>query len=314
MKDESRLIFVPRNNSEVKEFKISRLKIITYSFVFLISFTFIGKISLDLLVDFSHNSKIKTLERTNAVLQDRLVEAKAQIDSINNQVKLIFHKDEELRTVLGLSQLSSDVREVGIGGADFDYNFEDEVSGFEDNVGLGEQLSELAKLEREVKLQLTSYKELMVAFQTQQDSLKYLPSLKPILDGYISRTYGVKRHPILHKNRMHYGIDFSAPIGTPVYASADGVISYTGSMSGYGRTVQVDHKYGYKTQYSHLSKYVVRNGQTVKRGEKIGEVGNTGLSTGPHLHYEVHFKGKVLDPSTYYFDDKILNTMVIQQN
>ena len=313
MKDESRLIFVPRNNSVVKEFKISRLKIIAYSLVFLISFTFVGKISLDLLVDFSHNSKIKTLERTNAVLQDRLVDAKSKIDSINSPVKFIFQKDEELRTVLGLSQLSSDVREVGIGGSDFAYNFEDEVSGFEDNVGLGKQLSELAKLEREIKLQLSSYKELMVAFQNQQDSIKYLPSLKPILDGYTSRTFGVKRHPILHRNRMHSGIDFSAQIGTPVYASADGVVSYTGSMSGYGRTVKIDHKYGFKTQYSHLNKYVVRNGQNVKRGEKIGEVGNTGLSTGPHLHYEVAFKGKVLDPSTYYFDDKILNTMVIQK-
>jgi len=313
MKDESRLIFVPRNNSEVKEFKISRLKIIAYSLIFLISFTFVGKISLDLLVDFSHNSKIKTLERTNAVLQDRLVDAKSKIDSINSQVKLIFQKDEELRTVLGLSQLSSDVREVGIGGADFAYNFEDEVSGFEDNVGLGKQLSELSKLEREIKLQLSSYKELMVAFQEQQDSIKYLPSLKPVLDSYTSRTFGVKRHPILHKNRMHSGIDFSASIGTPVYASADGIISYTGSMSGYGRTVKIDHKYGFKTQYSHLNKYVVRNGQSVKRGEKIGEVGNTGLSTGPHLHYEVVFKGKVLDPSIYYFNDKILNTMVIQK-
>lgn len=312
MKDESRLIFVPRNNSEVKEFKISRLKLITYALVFLVTFTLIGKISLDLLVDFSHNSKIKTLERTNAVLQARLVDAKSKIDSINQQVNVIFSRDEELRTVLGLPQLSSDVREVGIGGSDFDYNFEDEVSGFEDNVGLGKQLSELSKLEREIKLQLSSYKDLMVAFQKQQDSLKYLPSLKPILDGYVSRTFGVKRHPILHKNRMHSGIDFSAPIGTPVYASADGVVSFSGSISGYGRTVKIDHKYGFKTQYSHLNKYVVRNGQKVKRGEKIGEVGNTGLSTGPHLHYEVAFKGKTVDPSTYYFDDKILNTMVIQ--
>lgn len=313
MKDESRLIFVPRNNSEIKEFKISRIKIITYSLLILFTFTFVGKISLDLLVDFSHNSKIKTLERTNAVLQNRLSDAKIQIEDINTQIDLIVKKDDDLRIVLGLPQIGSDVREVGIGGSEFDYNFEDEVSGFEDNIGLGDQLSKLSKLERAIKFELSSYQELMTAFQNKQDSIKHLPSLKPVLKGYTSSSFGVRLHPILHKRRMHPGIDFSAATGTPVYASAGGVISYTGFMSGYGKTVKIDHKYGFKTQYSHLDKYVVRNGQKVRRGEKIGEVGNTGLSTGPHLHYEVVFKDRVLNPRSYYFDDKILNDMVVNK-
>jgi murein DD-endopeptidase MepM/ murein hydrolase activator NlpD len=312
MKDESRLIFIPKHSSKLKEFKISRIKLISYATVFLICFTLAGKISLDLLVDFSQNSKIKTLERTNAVLQDRLLEAKTKIDSINKKIKLIVVKDEELRTVLGLSQVSSDVREVGIGGSEFNYNFEDEVSGFEDNIGLGEQLNELAKLEREVKLGLTSYQELMATFNNKQDSLKYLPSLKPVIEGYTSSSFGVRIHPILHQKRMHEGIDISAPRGTPVYATADGLVSFAGTLSGYGRTVKINHKYGFDTQYSHLNKFVVRNGEAVKRGQKIGEVGNSGLSTAPHLHYEVAYKGKVLDPKLYYFDDRILNTMVIQ--
>lgn len=313
MKDESRLIFVPSHSSRVKEFKISRIKLFTYSIIFLVCFALVGKVSLDLLVDFSQNSKIKTLERTNAVLQDRLVEAKTKIDSINNQISLIVQKDEELRTVLGLTQLSSDVREVGIGGSEFDYSFEDEVSGFEDNDGLGKQLNELAKLEREVKLELSSYNELLNTFNNKQDSLKYLPSLKPVLEGYTSSSFGVRLHPILHQKRMHEGIDISAPRGTPVYASADGIISYANVMSGYGKTVKINHKYGFVTQYSHLNKFVVRNGETIKRGQKIGEVGNTGLSTAPHLHYEVSYNSKVLDPKLYYFDDRILNTMVVQK-
>jgi murein DD-endopeptidase MepM/ murein hydrolase activator NlpD len=313
MKDESRLIFVPRNNSEVKEFKISRLKLITYASIFLISFTFLGKVGLDLFVDFSHNSKIKTLERTNAVLEDRLIEAKTKIDSINQQIALIIKKDDELRTVLGLSQLGSDIREVGIGGADYDYNFEDEVSGFEDNIGLGEQLNELAKLEREVKLEYKSYTELMKTFQNKQDSLQHLPSLKPVLDGYISSRFGMRKHPIQGRRKHHEGLDLSAPRGTPVYAAADGIVKFTGIANGYGRMVRLDHKYGYETRYGHLNKYVVRNGQSIKRGQKIGEVGNTGLSTAPHLHYEVRFNGKPLDPRLYYFDDQILNSMVVNK-
>jgi murein DD-endopeptidase MepM/ murein hydrolase activator NlpD len=313
MKDESRLIFVPRNNSEVKEFKISRLKLITYSLLILITFTFVGKVTLDLLVDFSHDSKIKTLERTNTVLQSRLNEARLQIDSINTQINMIVAKDDELRILLGLPAIDSDVREVGIGGSEFDYNLEDEVSGFEDNIGLGQQLSNLSKLERAIKLELVSYQELMNAFQKKQDSIKYVPSLKPVLDGRISRSFGMKNHPILKVRRHHDGIDFGAPRGTPIYASADGVVKFVGRAGGYGKMVKLDHKYGFETRYGHMSKYVVRRGQTVKRGQKIGEVGNTGLSTAPHLHYEVLYNGKALNPNTYYFEDKELNALVVKK-
>jgi len=313
MKDESRLIFVPRNNSEIKEFKISRLKIVTFSLLILFTFTFLGKVSLDLLVDFSHNSKIKTLERTNTVLQSRLSEAKLQIDSINTQIDVIVKKDDELRIVLGLPQIDSDVREVGIGGSEFEFNFEDEVSGFEDNVGLGEQLSELSKLERAIKLELTSYQELMSAFHKKQDSIKYVPSLKPVLDGRISSSFGIRNHPRLKVRRHHEGLDLSAPRGTPIYASADGTVKYVGNAGGYGKMVKIDHIYGYETRYGHMTKYVVRRGQTIKRGQKIGEVGNTGLSTAPHLHYEVRYEGKALNPKTYYFDDQILNSLVVKK-
>ena len=266
-----------------------------------------------MLIDFSHNSKIKTLERTNAVLQSRLGEAQLQIDSINTQIDLIIQKDDELRIVLGLPLINSDVREVGIGGSEFGYNFEDEVSGFEDNIGLGEQLSELSKLGRAIKLELASYQELMSAFQKKQDSIKYVPSLKPVLDGRISSSFGMRNHPRLKVRRHHEGLDLSSPRGTPVYASADGVVKYIGVAGGYGRMVKIDHKYGFETRYGHMSKYVVRRGQTIKRGQKIGEVGNTGLSTAPHLHYEVRYEGKPLNPKTYYFEDIELNSMVVKK-
>lgn len=313
MKDESRIVFVPRNNSALKEFKISRIKLLTYSFAFLIFFTIIGKMSMDFLVDFSQNSKINTLERTNAVLQDRLLEAKVKIDSINAIMQLIVYKDEELRTVLGLSPLSSDVREVGIGGAEFDYSQIDEVSGFEDNIGLGQQLNALFKLEREIKLELSSYNELMLVFNEKQDSIKYVPSLKPVLEGKKSSGFGMRNHKILRVKRHHDGIDLSATRGTPIYASADGVVQFVGNAGGYGKMVRIDHKYGFETRYGHMSKYVVREGESVKRGQKIGEVGNTGLSTAPHLHYEVLYQRKALDPESYYFDDRILNTMAVQK-
>lgn len=313
MKDESRLIFIPRNTAEVKEYRVSRIKVITFASIFLILVTFLGKVGLDMMIDFSQNSKIKTLERTNAVLTSRLSEAKSRIDSLNHYVDVIAEKDEELRIVLGLPTLSQDVRDVGIGGADFVYNLNDEVSGFEDNVGLGDQLNRIAKLEREINLEMTSYKELLNAFHKKQDSIKHVPALKPVIDGRISSSFGSRNHPLYKVRKHHEGLDLAAKIGTPVYAAADGVVKFVGWNGGYGKVVKLNHKYGFETYYGHLNKWVVRNGQKVKRGQKIAEVGNTGNSTGPHLHYEVRLNGKAKNPRGFYFEDKELNTLVVNK-
>ncbi len=312
MKDESRLIFVSRGETKVKEFKISRVKLVTYIAIFLISFTFLGKMGLDLLVDFSHNSRINKLERTNAVLQSRLQDAKVKIKVIGKQISQIARKDDSLRTVMGVPVLSADVREVGIGGSDYSYDFQDEVHGFEDNIGLGKQFAQLNKLEREVNLETESYNSLLITFNKKQDSLRYMPSLKPVLDGIISSKFGSRIHPIYKVRRHHDGLDFSAERGTPVYASADGVVTYTGLAGGYGKLVKLNHKFGFETRYGHLSKIVVRRGEQVKRGQKIAEVGSTGLSTAPHLHYEVRLRGEAINPRAYYFDDKFLNEKIVK--
>ncbi len=313
MKDESRLIFVSRDETKVKEFKISRVKLISYISIFLISFTFLGKMGLDLLVDFSHNSRINKLERTNAVLLSRLQEAKGQIQLIGKQITRLTHKDDTLRTVMGIPTLSADVREVGIGGSNYKYDFQDEVHGFEDKIGLGEQFAHLNKLEREVKLEMDSYNDLLTTFNKKQDSLRYMPSMKPVLTGIISDKFGLRMHPILKVLRHHDGIDLSAKRGTPVYASADGVVVYTGLAGGYGKLIKLSHKYGFETRYGHLSKIVVRRGEQVKRGQKIAEVGSTGLSTAPHLHYEVRLHNKPINPRAYYFDDNILNEKIVKK-
>ncbi len=313
MRDESRLIFVSRDQAKVKEIKISRLKLTVYISIFLVTFVVAGKFGLDFLIDFSHNSRINRLERTNAVLQARLGEMKDKIGKINNTMDQIVKNDDELRIVIGLDEINADIRNVGIGGSNFDYDFGDEISGFDENVELSTQFAELAKLERGVQLELDSYRELMSTFQKKQDSLQFMPSLKPVLHSVISSKFGMRLHPINRVYRHHDGLDFSAPKGTPVYASADGVIRFAGMNGGYGNMVMIDHHYGFETGYGHLNKIVVRSGQKVKRGDKIGEVGNTGISTAPHLHYEVRHNGKHLNPMTYYFDDMILNERVVKK-
>lgn len=311
MKDESRLIFISRNQKKYKEIKISQVKLLTYISSFLLIFLVTGKFGLDILINFSHNSKIERLERTNTVLETRLQEMSNKIKTIGDKIDIVTTMDDELRALLGMEQISEDVRNVGIGGSNYEIDLTDEVSGFDQNFELGQQLMELSRFEREVKLEHSSYEDLYSTFYHKQDSIAYLPALRPLMKGVVSSKFGMRTHPVLKVRRHHDGLDFSAKKGTPVYATADGVIKHASRNGGYGNMVIISHKYGFETRYGHLNKYVVRKGQKVKRGDKIGEVGNTGLTTASHLHYEVKHNGKVVDPRAYYFDDKILNEQVV---
>ena len=140
--------------------------------------------------------------------------------------------------------------------------------------------------------------------QRKSDMITAIPAIRPLKNmKTITSGFGPRYHPILKTMRMHTGVDLTAPKGTPVYATADGVVSREKGGSGYGITVIINHGFSYQSLYAHLSKKVVKPGQKVKRGELIGYVGNTGLSFGPHLHYEVIKNGVKVNPVHYFFDD-----------
>ena len=138
----------------------------------------------------------------------------------------------------------------------------------------------------------------------QAEMLLAIPAIRPLKNMHtITSGFGNRYHPILKTLRPHTGIDITAPKGTPVYATADGVVTHEAGGSGYGITVEISHGYSYKTLYAHLSKKIVKPGQRVKRGEIIGYVGSTGLSLGSHLHYEVIKNGKYVNPVHYFYSD-----------
>jgi murein DD-endopeptidase MepM/ murein hydrolase activator NlpD len=162
----------------------------------------------------------------------------------------------------------------------------------------------MSQFERDIELEKLSYEEIYEAVKNHNDLIQATPSIIPIEGGWISSNFGYRKDPFTHKTQYHDGIDISANRGTPVYAAADGVIRncyYNGG--GYGRMITIDHGFGFTTVYAHLNKYVVKKGQQVKRGQKIGEVGSTGRSTGPHLHYEVQKFGVPKNPKNYFFID-----------
>jgi murein DD-endopeptidase MepM/ murein hydrolase activator NlpD len=137
--------------------------------------------------------------------------------------------------------------------------------------------------------------------------LASIPGIMPISTKDLRRIasgYGYRIHPVYKKWRMHTGIDFSSPTGTPIYATGDGRVSKPkDGLAGYGKTVVIDHGYGYKSLYAHMSKIAVKPGQRVTRGQIIGYVGNTGISTGPHLHYEVRKNDEPVNPVHFFFQD-----------
>ena len=156
-------------------------------------------------------------------------------------------------------------------------------------------LSELQQSADKMEIRLNSLKKSAVSYR---DKLEHTPRGMPTR-GRITSRYGSRRHPVTGRTQMHEGIDLAAPTGTPIVATADGVVLFSGSRAGYGRTVIIDHGYGFQTLYGHASKIVVRVGQRVKHGQVIAYVGSSGVSTGSHLHYEVRVSGKPVNPWPY---------------
>lgn len=161
-------------------------------------------------------------------------------------------------------------------------------------------------LERQVYMQSQSFDEVVDLCRRHDEMLACIPAIQPVANKDLRQTasgYGNRIDPICKTVKFHAGMDFSAFTGTPVYATGNGVVRKAGWEGLYGNCIEIDHGFGYLTRYAHLQKIEVRMGQKVVRGQTIGRVGSTGKSTGPHLHYEVHVKGKVVNPINYYFMD-----------
>ena len=161
-------------------------------------------------------------------------------------------------------------------------------------------------LEKQTYVQAKSYEEIVDLAKTREIRMECIPAIQPVLNKDLTRVasgYGVRIDPVYHVRKFHAGMDFTAPTGTEVFATGNGKVKFVGWKQGYGNTVIVDHGFGYETLYAHLFKALVKVGQKVKRSDIIALVGSTGKSTGPHLHYEVHYQGHHIDPRNYYFYD-----------
>ena len=221
----------------------------------------------------------------------------ARLDSLDDTLRAIGRRDQQIRLLAGLSADSAAQRPLGsgptlaIGGVS-----EMTVGSTTDIDGMIKRANSLA----------ASFAEVTGTLAHNTERMARIPSIMPTA-GWLSSNFSLSRfHPILHYARPHEGIDVSAPMGAPIVAPAGGIVRLVTVETGYGNVLEIDHGDGIITKYAHCSRIVVKLGQKVKRGQIIANVGSTGLSTGPHVHYEIHVNGKVVDPLTYVLPEGVI--------
>ena len=204
--------------------------------------------------------------------------------------------------MLGLEEISTDEREAGSGGGTPNPEFD--VYNQSTAELLRWTSSKIDNLERRISIQKISFEELKQSYNTNKDKLQHLPAIKPT-SGILLSSFGMRDHPVLGYPKRHGGADFRADIGSSVYSTANGKIKYVGLRGTLGRIIVIDHGYGYETLYAHLSTVPkdIKRGTEVERGQLIGYSGNSGLTEGPHLHYEIHLNNQKVNPINYLFAD-----------
>ena len=212
--------------------------------------------------------------------------------------------DHVYRIIYEQDPIPPSIRNAGIGGSERYQELA--TKDLEHKDYLLNTLSTFDQLKRQMYIQTKSHDELFSLARNQHLLLASMPAITPIplQQSYLSSGFGLRYHPIYKVRKMHTGIDFGAGVGTPIYATGAGkVTKVSTSFHGYGKQVEIDHGFGLKTKYAHLSEFNVKVGQRVKRGELIAYSGNTGTSSGPHLHYEVHKNHKKVNPIHYFYQD-----------
>jgi murein DD-endopeptidase MepM/ murein hydrolase activator NlpD len=236
-------------------------------------------------------------------LQQQLGELSGRLAELADTLSRISQRDARIRVLANLEPIDPQIQAAGIGGP----SLSDAAADLPSSERRSNEIRvDLNGMIRRANLLASSFKEATDSLTVHSARLAATPSIMPT-QGWLSSAFSSMRsHPILHVARPHEGIDVTAPMGSPIEAPAAGVVRDAGWESGYGNTIVIDHGFGTVTKFAHASKILVREGQRVSRGQRIALVGNTGLATGPHLHYEVHVNGRAVDPLRYVLPEHVV--------
>lgn len=274
--------------------------------LFILSAAAFGLLGLFILINASilATPKEKMLEREVAEFKTNYTLLNKKIDLIAEVLDELEVRDNEIyRAYFNTAPIPEEQRRAGLGGL----NRYKEFKNLQNEKLLRLTTEKVDIIAKQTAIQSRSLDDIIGLAKGKEKLLAAIPAIQPVKNEslkHMASGYGYRSDPFTKIKKFHAGMDFSVNIGTPIYATGDGRVTRANNqLSGYGNLIEIEHGYGYQTRYAHLSKYNVTQGQTVKRGDVIGYAGSTGRSSGPHLHYEVHYKGNPVNPLNYYYGD-----------
>ncbi|MGE5354860.1 MAG: M23 family metallopeptidase [Deltaproteobacteria bacterium] len=304
--ERKKYFYNPKTLSFVEE-KVTLKDRVLKLFGFGTAVLFTAVLLLLLSTDYITTPKEKKLQEKFDRVNYDLEAITADVTNLNKQIDKLQERDANVhRIILGMDPMDETQWNTGVGGSKKYKNY---MSFNNSSTLIRESLERIDLLKRKVDMQNSSLDTLERLARVRSNKLAAVPSIKPVREdklrskmAYLSG-YGWRTHPIFKIRKFHKGLDFTAASGTPIQATGNGIVREAGSKrGGYGKHVVIDHGYGYRTMYAHLSKIMVKPGQRIKRGQTIGLIGSTGTSTAPHCHYEVFYKGKNVNPIDYVYD------------
>ncbi len=244
------------------------------------------------------------LKRENHQYAQQIMLFNKKMDKIDKVLANLAYRDDNIyRSIFDVDPIPDAVRQSGFGGS----NRYENLEGYDNSDLIINTAKRIDKTIKELYVQSKSYDDVIRLLNNKEKMLQCVPSIQPILNKELTRIasyFGYRTDPVYGVRKHHDGIDFTAHTGTPIHATGDGVVVLAGnSHGGYGKEVEIDHGFSYKSKYAHMSKILVKEGQKIRRGQIIGLVGNTGKSTGPHLHYEVRKNNVPINPINFFFRD-----------
>ncbi len=286
-----------------REVKTKKRRTFTFSLLFLAAAALFGFFSYVIAANYIESPKEKALIRENENLKLNFNYLNKRVGLAEEVLQNIAERDDNIyRVHFEANPISKAQRKAGFGGLNRYKNLE----GLENSEIIIASTKKIDKLTKEIEVQSRSLDEIEILAKEKIKLLEAIPAIQPVQNKDLKRVasgFGMRMHPIHKRRKMHNGMDFTAKTGTPIYATGNGKVIKASRASGFGNVVYIDHGFGYVTKYGHMSKFNTKKGRYVKRGDIIGYVGNTGLSSGPHLHYEVHKNGKPINPVNFYHGD-----------
>ncbi len=254
-----------------------------------------------LFVQFTNRTDVEYLQQENEKLVTKLESLLDDYKNLEDKTKVLSEKNNLVRMNVNLSTVTPEEQKIGIGGKAFGEIIP--LTTPKANLIVDSLKIKFENLTAKLNFEKNNLNQISERLIYNEDFFRHIPAIKPV-DAALGDRFGMRLHPILKIRRMHHGQDLRAKTGTKVFCPGDGVVSSVSWRGGYGRTIVVDHGFGYKTVYAHLLRYKVAVGDTVKRGDLLALTGSSGkFSTGPHLHYEVRYNGVTQNPKDYFYED-----------